>query len=391
MVRTALFFLLSLLAVGCNEIQQAVKEAKNEIPPPPKDNYIILLDLSDRILANDQQQVSKDLTVIRNLYGLFKSNLNKKDPSHLYYGLNDKLKILIAPQKTTPGKLYEQAGLLRVDLSSELPEKKSKVIQEADKTFNTILPDVYRQALVSKHTSGYTGADIWKYFNEDLSDDLDKDAQNTLFILTDGYMDFERTEDRPTLNKRYSSCAQIINQLKNYSDWSSRFEKEDYGLMPVSKKFSKLKVVLLQIDPNLEWPGEYPLLTKIWSKWFKEMNVDTFSYIKNDNIGEVRESMEKFMQVRVTGKIEPAMWTAIELPDSSSASVKTAALLARQKNLQGGSPTAEVFKKKDKSEGSDFTNTNDKIAARPLTLPDTRQAAKRTIKQKEQVTFGPAY
>src|SRR5205085_11085365 len=114
-------------------------------------------DLSDRILANNQQQVAKDLTVIRNIFGLFKSNLNKKDPSHLYYGLNDKLKILIAPQKTTPGKLYEESGLLRVDLSSEQPEKRSKLVKESEKTFNSILPDVYRQALVGKHTSDYTG------------------------------------------------------------------------------------------------------------------------------------------------------------------------------------------------------------------------------------------
>jgi len=384
MLRSALIFFLSFLAVSCNEFQQAVKEAKNEIPPPPKDNYIILLDLSDRILANNQQQVSKDLTVIKNLYGLFKSNLNKKDPSHLYYALNDKLKILIAPQKTTPGKLYEQSGLLRVDLSSEIPEKKSKLVQESEKTFNSILPDVYKQALVSKHTSGYTGADIWKYFNEDLSDDLEKDAQNTLFILTDGYMDFEKTEDRPTLNKRYSSCAQIINNLKSFPDWNVRFDKEDYGLMPVARKFPHLKVVLLQINPNQEWPGEYPLLTRIWSKWFKEMNIDTFSYIKNDNIGEVRESMEKFMQVKLTGKIESATWTAIELPDSNAVVLKTTLLSPKQKSHEGTSLTAEGYKKKDKSARSDSTNTNDKIAAQSLSV-------KRPIKQKEQVSFGPAY
>src|SRR4030095_3817008 len=117
MSRPGLILLFSLLAISCNEFQQAVKEAKKEIPPPPRDNYIVLLDLSDRILAIDQQQVAKDLTVIRNIFGLFKSNLNKKDPYHLYYALNDKLKILIAPQKTTPGKLYEESGLLRVDIS----------------------------------------------------------------------------------------------------------------------------------------------------------------------------------------------------------------------------------------------------------------------------------
>ena len=48
MLRRGCIVLASLLALGCNEFQQAVKEAKNEALPPPKDNYIVLLDLSDR-------------------------------------------------------------------------------------------------------------------------------------------------------------------------------------------------------------------------------------------------------------------------------------------------------------------------------------------------------
>ncbi|HYJ37341.1 MAG TPA: hypothetical protein VEV87_01945 [Chitinophagaceae bacterium] len=384
MLRSGFIVFLSLFAMSCNEIQQAVKEAKNEIPPPPRDNYIILLDLSDRILENNQQQISKDLTVIKNIYGMFKSNLNKKDPSHLYYALNDKLKILIAPQKTTPGKLYEESGLLRVDLSAEQPEKKSRLVQESEKTFNSIVPDVYRQALVSKHTSGYAGADIWKYFNEDLSDDLDKDAQNTLFIITDGYLDFEKTEDRPNLNNRFTSCAQIINNLKSYPDWNDRFDKGDYGLMPVAKKFPRLRVVLVQMNPSQEWSGEYPLLTRIWSKWFKEMSIDSFGFIKNDHIGEVRETIEKFMHIKINGKIESAAWTAIDLPDSNALAQKNSYPLEKESGTAGNVLSAQAFKKKDKPTGNDSTNTYDKIAARNSTV-------KRPIKQKEQVSFGPVY
>ena len=382
MSRIGLIAFISLLALGCNEFQQAVKEAKNEIPPPPKNNYIVLLDLSDRILANNQQQVAKDLTVVRNIYGLFKSNLNKKDPSHLYYGLNDKLKILIAPQKTTPGKLYEESGLLRVDIAAEQPEKKAKLVKESEKNFNTILPEVYKQALVSKHSSGYTGADIWKYFNEDLTDDLDTNADNTLFILTDGYMDFEKSEDRPSMNNRYTSCAQIINHLKTFPDWNTKFEKGDFGLMPVTKKFPHLKVVLLQLNPSQDWAGEYPLLTKIWGKWFKEMNIDTFSFIKNDNIGEVMESMERFMQVKLNGKIEPASWTTVELKDSTDAALKSTAEASHKPTVIAQS--SQSFKKKDEFTNKDSLNSYDKVATRTSAL-------KRPIKDKEQVSFGPAY
>ncbi len=384
MRRSGFIVILSLLAMGCNEFKDAVREAKNETPPPPKDNYIILLDLSDRILENDQQQISKDLTVIKNIYGFFKSNLNKKDPSHLYYALNDKLKVLIAPQKSTPGKLYEASGLLRVDLSTEQPEKRSRLVQESEKKFNTVLPDVYRQALVSKHTSGYAGADIWKYFNEDLADDLDKDAHNTLFIITDGYLDFEKTEDRPNLNNRFTSCAQIINTLKTHADWSSRFDNEDYGLMSVTKKFPNLRVVLLQMNPSQEWPEEYPLLTKIWSKWFKEMNIDTFSFIKNDNIGEVTESLGKFIDIKLSGNTAPVAWTAIELPDSNAIAQKNSFSSDKKNEPAGVILSAQPIKKKDKSVSTVSTHAIDSIGAR-------NQTVKRPFKQKEQVSFGPAY
>src|SRR5450432_2611167 len=202
---TGLFFLW-----GCNEFQQAVKDAKKEIPPPPRDNYIVLLDLSDRILFNNQQQVPKDISVIKSVYGVFKSRLNAKDPTHLYYNLNDKLKVLIAPQRTTPKSLYDMVGSLRIDLSSEQPDKKANLVDESEKTFDTMLPQLYKLAVIGNNSTAYSGADIWKYFNEDLADDLEKDGQNTLLIVTDGYMDLEKSEERPPQNNRYASSSQII-------------------------------------------------------------------------------------------------------------------------------------------------------------------------------------
>ena len=302
---------------GCNEFQQAVKDAKKDIPAPPKDNYIILLDLSDRILYNNQQQVPKDISVIKSVYGVFKSRLNSKDPTHLYYNLHDKLKVLIAPQKTTPKSLYDMVGSLRIDLSAEQPDKKVSITDETEKTFATVLPDIYKQAVIGNNSNAYSGADIWKYFNEDLADDLEKDGQNTLFIVTDGYMDLEKNEERPSQNNRYASCSQIINSLKKYPDWETKFTEGDYGILPVAKKFANLKVVLLQVNPKEDWNGEFGLLTKIWGKWFTEMGITNYRFIKDDNINEVKESLEKFMDVKIAGKTLPERWTKITTIDSS--------------------------------------------------------------------------
>jgi len=302
---------------GCNEFQQAVKDAKKEIPPPPKDNYIILLDVSDRILYNNQQQVPKDISVVNAIYGVFKSKLGVKDPTHLYYSLHDKLKVLIAPQKTTPKSLYDMVGSLRIDLSAEQPDKKSVLIDETEKTFTKVLPEIYKMAVIGNNSTAYSGADIWKYFNEDLADDLEKDAQNTLFIITDGYMDLEKTEERPAQNNRFASCSQIINSLKKYPDWETKFTEGDYGMLPIAKKFPNLRVVLLQVNPKEDWNGEYSLLTKIWGKWFTEMGISNYRFIKDENVNEVKESMEKFMDVKVAGKLTPVPWTKITTIDSS--------------------------------------------------------------------------
>lgn len=360
MVRTGLIlFCLMMLAASCNELQQAVKEANKETKAPPVDNYIVLLDLSDRILYNNQQQVAKDLSVIKTIQSLFRASINSKDPTHLYYAVNDKMKVLVAPQKTTPRKIYDDAGQLRIELSSEEAMKKATAVDESERTFNAVLPELYRQAIVSSNNADYVGADIWKYFDEDLAGDLDKDAKNTLFIITDGYLDFERSEQRPVQGNRFTSCAQLINSLKAYPDWSTRFETGDYGLMPVGKKFSNLKVVLLEINPRQEWNGEYKLLTTIWSKWFKEMGIDSCTFIKNDNINEVKESMEKFMQVKITGKVEAANWTAVAIADSAR---KRLADLPVKKKVE--------------------------VAVTPV-KPAVK--TKKTNGVKEQVSFGPAY
>lgn len=372
---TGLFFLW-----GCSEFQQAVKDAKKEIPPPPKDNYIILLDVSDRILFNNQQQVPKDISVINSIYGVFKSRMGVKDPTHLYYSLHDKLKVLIAPQKTTPKTLYDMVGSLRIDLSAEQPDKKGPLIDETEKTFNKVLPEIYKQAVIGNNSNAYSGADIWKYFNEDLADDLEKDGQNTLFIITDGYMDLEKTEERPSQNNRYASCSQIINLLKKYSDWEAKFTEGDYGFLPVNKKFANLKVVLLQVNPKEDWNGEYSLMTKIWGKWFAEMGISNYRFIKDDNVNEVKESMEKFMEVKIPGKPSTIAWTKITTIDSSMIMPDADHLPIKEKTVTPTTPPAAAALPTIKKSATTVTSTA-RIAFYPE-VPDESDAGILTGKKK---------
>ena len=139
MKRYSYLLMLVLMIAGCSEFEQAVKDAKKETPPPPKDNYIILLDLSDRILTNNQQQVPKDIFVVQSIYKAFKSKLEQKDPTRLFYTVSDKLKVLVAPQRNTLTDIYNLAGDLRITLSGAQPEQKAHLIEETEKKFGSMI------------------------------------------------------------------------------------------------------------------------------------------------------------------------------------------------------------------------------------------------------------
>ena len=406
---------------GCNEIEEAVKDAKKDGSAPPKDNYIVLLDLSDRILYNNQQQVPKDIQVVQSIYAAFKSKLNAKDPTRLYFTVNDKLKLMVAPQRTTASDVYDMAGNLRLALAAAQPEQKAKMLEETEKNFNTLLPQIYKKAVISNNSTSYAGADIWKYFNEDLQDDLEKDAQNTLFIVTDGYMDFESLNGRASRNNRYTSCAQIINNLKKAPDWNSRFKEGDYGLLPVNKRFPNLKVIVLELNPKDDWTGEYNLLTTIWSKWFNEMGIKSYAFIKDDNINEINESIEKLLKVKLpsSANITSISWTPVTESDPE---ITKAAKNKANQVLQTPDPTPvseivkEVAPKKENS--SSYNSYSSYAYSEPAATTkkeknvkesqyirtsvvksqiDTSSIRLRTnpkkpiSKPKEQVSFGPAY
>jgi hypothetical protein len=406
---------------GCNEIEEAVKDAKKDGSAPPKDNYIVLLDLSDRILYNNQQQVPKDIQVVQSIYAAFKSKLNAKDPTRLYFTVNDKLKLMVAPQRTTASDVYDMAGNLRLALAAAQPEQKAKMLEETEKNFNTLLPQIYKKAVISNNSTSYAGADIWKYFNEDLQDDLEKDAQNTLFVITDGYMDFESLNGRASRNNRYTSCAQIINNLKKAPDWNSRFKEGDYGLLPVNKRFPNLKVIVLELNPKDDWTGEYNLLTTIWSKWFNEMGIKSYAFIKDDNINEINESIEKLLKVKLpsSANITSISWTPVTESDPE---ITKAAKNKANQVLQTPDPTPvseivkEVAPKKENSSSynSYSSYAYSEAAATPKKEKNVKEsqyirmsAVKSQIdtssirlrtnpkkpisKPKEQVSFGPAY
>ena len=251
-------------------------------------NFIVLLDLSDRL--EDRSQIDRDIKVITSIFGSFKSVVKK----NMYIRSSDQFNILVAPQKNSEQRdIIQMENQLQINLKSFSTGKKKKEFDTFEQSLSSRLKTLYSFAVRGKsNSSDYFGADIWKFFNDDLQDAIQPWAVNHLFILTDGYIYFEDYSKTHRSKNRYASC-QFMSELRD-ANWETKFDNEDYGIIPTTKSYSNLNVMLLEIDPKPEFANEYDLLTKIWRKWLWEMKIKKVDISKVAPLDKVNEDISEF-------------------------------------------------------------------------------------------------
>ena len=237
--------------IGCE--MPKPKEKKVNI----KHNYIVLLDLSDRLIVQENQP-ERDKEIIKELYSLYESRVKK----NLYIKSRDEFKVVMAPQKGSQLKreVFEDRLYINMDNIKNIYRKPKE--KERRDSFYANLDTLYQKAVFSKNPESYHGADIWKYFYEDLKVDYVNDSlvENFLFILTDGY---------PIVGK---------TQVK---------------LQEVKDQFPDLHIVLIEAAPreeDLEWDR----IMTVWEDWFHKIGVKNYTLIKR---GAITKEMEQIGEI----------------------------------------------------------------------------------------------
>jgi hypothetical protein len=237
------------------------------LPPPEKKtesrvkhNYIILLDLSDRLIVQ-QNQPERDKQIIRQLYSLFE----EKVKNDLYIKSRDEIKVVIAPQigSHVRREIFEDRLYVNMQNLNNVTRKAQE--EERRANFYSNLDTLYKRAVFSYNPNDYHGADIWKYFYEDLKNDYSHDAntKNYLFILTDGY---------PIVGHQ--------NKL-----WL------------VKNEFPDLEIVLLEAAPreaDLEWDR----IMSVWQEWFNTIGIKQYSMVKRGSITKELEQIKDIVDWR---------------------------------------------------------------------------------------------
>jgi len=245
--------LAATLLWGCN------------LPPREKDkstlrekhNYIVLLDLSDRLIV-EKNQPERDKEIIRHIYSVFEEKV-KKD---LYIKSRDEMRVAIAPQMGSRVDRDEFEDRLYVNMKNIQNVYRRAKEKERREDFFANLDTLYSRAVFSKNPEHYHGADIWKYFYEDLKVDYSTDSltQNFLFILTDGY---------PIVGS---------NPVK---------------LRDIKDSYPGLHVILLEASPR-EKDMEWDRVAEIWKEWFDKIGVENYTLIKR---GAISKELEQIREV----------------------------------------------------------------------------------------------
>lgn len=242
-----------LFLIGCTMPSPKANKKKIAI----KHNYIVLLDLSDRVIIQENQP-ERDKEIIKELYSLYEERVKK----NLYIKARDEIKVVIAPQKGSQLKteVFEDELYINMDNIKNIYRKpKEKSRRDA---FFANVDTLYEKAVFSKNPESYNGADIWKYFYEDLKVDYAQDTltENFLFILTDGY---------PIVGK---------TQVK---------------LQEVKDKFPDLHIVLIEAAPR-EKDMEWDRIMSVWEEWFSKIGVKNYTLIKR---GAISKELEQIKEV----------------------------------------------------------------------------------------------
>lgn len=243
-----------LLLASCMPPQE-----QKEIPLAVKYNSIILLDLSDRLIVQDNQ-AERDKELIMHIYGLFEKRVKQQ----LYLRSRDEIKVVIAHQRGSNlrNEVYEDS--LYTDIENIPAVLRRKTEAERRTVFANNLDKLYEQAMFSNNPKDFYGADIWRYFYEDLKVDYVRDtlSQNFLFLFTDGY---------PIVGKDMTK------------------------LQSVNEKYPDLKVILIEAAPrdkDMEWDR----VIELWEEWFASMNITDYEFVKRMALSKEKDILTDILK-----------------------------------------------------------------------------------------------
>jgi hypothetical protein len=295
LANVALGICLAFSIVGCKSKSESSKKVQKNTHL----NLVVLIDLSDRISAKKNPlQADRDIKILKNIVKNFETVVRGK----LFIKSNDALSIVIAPQPVDyQFEVSKWAGNLSIDLSSVRITEKRRFYKAKLDSLTSSIDGIYASAA---RAEGYLGADIWSFMRNDLKNyckDFNGEAHvNKLVILTDGYIEFEKSVQSRRLVQGDKASYMVVRKFRGNSNWESLFDSRGFGLIPFENPCTNLSVMVAEVTPkNILDPSEFEILQKYWLSWFSESGVDANSVNLTrayDSPNETMVAFSKFLK-----------------------------------------------------------------------------------------------
>ncbi|MDC9723480.1 MAG: hypothetical protein PSN34_12020 [Urechidicola sp.] len=275
--------------VNANQPKNQTKEKDKQL------NITILLDLSDRIeptkYPSSPEHFERDIEVVNYFTELFKKDMEKKGA----FMAKGKMKVIFSP-RPNDSEINEIATQLSIDLSKTKNTKEKKnIFDNVSINFKENLSKIYSKTIETKK---YPGSDIWRFFKNDVVDyciEDSSDYRNILVLITDGYLYHKNSTDK-TKNRTASLLPiNIASSGLRSPNWKDKFDSQDFGYITTRSDLNNLDVLVLEINPSEKFKNDEDVIKEYLSKWFTEMNVNSFKLYNSDLPQYTKSKIDKFI------------------------------------------------------------------------------------------------
>lgn len=276
---------------GSNASETTYKSSNKQL------NITMLLDLSDRIepskYAANPSHAERDMAAVKEVVDIFREEMRAKGN----FKMKGKIKVLFSPIPED-NEINAIAQKLNINTAQLKPTEKTELYKNIETDFMANLQKIYETTL---KTQNYIGSDIWRFFKNDVQDlVIDKDPQyrNILVVITDGYLYHNDTKIKE--NNRYSYILPELIKANGLvdSNWKTKMEELDFGLLNPLKdhKLDQVEVLFLEVNPSKQSPYEEDVLNAVLDQWFKEMGVAKYSIYQTDIPQNTKTKISNFFK-----------------------------------------------------------------------------------------------
>lgn len=251
-------------------------------------NISILLDLSDRISPTINPNAEQyDLEDIKTVTEYFTANMKKLNA----YNAKGKIKVFLMPPPDD-SNINSIVSKLNIDCSILDNKGRKNVFDNLTTLYAKSLGKVYNETISA---NSWIGSDIWRFFKDDVKDycvDKNPNYRNILIILTDGYLFHPQSIYQK--GNRVTSLEKTINKYR-VQNFKELINRDDFGILTERDDLQNLEVLVLEVKEKYGIKMDEDILSYVWVKWFKEMNIKHFNIYNSDLPANTKIRIDNFL------------------------------------------------------------------------------------------------